>query len=232
LPGYPLRRKFAYKTAHFLHQLLRIPLLVNGMENLPKKGPFIVVSNHASYIDGFVLTAIFPYGARFVAKSELTGHLISRIFLERLQTVFVERFDKQKRIKDAHRLIDLARAHPPLIILPEGTFIPKPGLLPFHIGAFLAAAKAGVPVVPVALCGTRYILRDESWFPRQGTVTITIGKPIAPSAVTGRNQSELWTAALRSLNQSRDFILKNCDEPDLSHEKAPIFKASDNTKKL
>ena len=63
--------------------------------------------------------------------------------------------------------------------------------MPFRMGAFVVAAEAGVPVVPVSIRGTRSILRDGHWFPRRGIITVTIGKPIAPE---GRG----WAAAIRS----------------------------------
>jgi 1-acyl-sn-glycerol-3-phosphate acyltransferase len=81
-------------------------------------------------------------------------------------------------------------------------------LRPFHQGAFLAAAEAGVPVIPVALEGTRAILRDESWFAHRGNITVSVGCPINP-------QGNGWEAAMQLSREARAHILAACGEPDL-----------------
>jgi 1-acyl-sn-glycerol-3-phosphate acyltransferase len=87
-----------------------------------------------------------------------------------------------------------------------------PGLLPFHMGAFVAAAEAGVPVVPVAIRGTRSILRAGSWFPHAGTVSVLVGEPVMPE---GRD----WDAVIKLRNAVRTAILHQTAEPDLAMEK-------------
>jgi 1-acyl-sn-glycerol-3-phosphate acyltransferase len=77
------------------------------------------------------------------------------------------------------------------------------------MGAFMVAAQSGTPVVPVALRGTRSILRDGSWFPRRGTVSVVIGEPVAP-------QGTDWAAARVLHDAARAHILQWCGEPDLS----------------
>jgi hypothetical protein len=62
-------------------------------------------------------------------------------------------------VADARRTVQTVQADRSLVFFPEGTFTRMPGLLPFHMGAFVAAAEAGVPVVPVTIRGTRSLLR-------------------------------------------------------------------------
>src|SRR6185369_675415 len=75
---------------------------------------------------------------------------LMRTLLAGFGTVFVERFDVQKSAEHADELVDAARAGTSLILFPEGTLQRHTGLAPFRSGAFQVAAKAGVPVVPVA----------------------------------------------------------------------------------
>ena len=100
------------------------------------------------------------------------------------------------------------RAGQSLLVFPEGTFRRYPGLLPFRLGAFVVAAEAGVPVVPVVLRGTRSILRGDDMFPRRGAVTITVAPPIPPRG-TG------WPAAVALRDAARAEILARCGEPEL-----------------
>jgi 1-acyl-sn-glycerol-3-phosphate acyltransferase len=95
------------------------------------------------------------------------------------------------------------------VIFPEGTFRRAPGLLPFRMGAFVAAAEAGVPVVPVALRGTRSLLRGDDWFPRRGEATMVVEPPISPRGAG-------WAEAVALRDQTRAAILRHCGEPDLA----------------
>jgi len=222
LPKLRWRWTFLHAVARSMAWVLRIPLSVQGLERLPRDRPYLLVSNHASYLDGYVLLGALPAPVSFVAKAELLRSLTLRVFLRRLGTEFVERFDKQKGLEDAQRISRAARSGRPLFLFAEGTFTRVPGLLPFHMGAFVAAAEAGVPVVPVAIRGTRSMLRAESWFPRRGSVTVTFGVPIAPSPPEAPEAPDAWTVAVRLRNATREHILRYCGEPDLSHEKSPI----------
>ena len=105
---------------------------------------------------------------------------------------------------------------------PEGRLTRISGVLPFRMGAFLVAAETGVPVVPIALRGTRSILRPGSWFFRRGAVTVTIGKPIAAIAEPSAKGRDLWDIALRLRDEARAYILHHCGEPELSHEDVPL----------
>ena len=80
---------------------------------------------------------------------------------------------------------------------------------PFHIGAFKIAVDAGIPLLPVALRGSRSLLHPDSWFPRRGLVTVTIGEPIKPA---GKD----WQAAIALRDAARHAILLHCGEPDLA----------------
>ena len=102
-----------------------------------------------------------------------------------------------------------------LVVYPEGTFDRRPGLRPFHLGAFAAAAKAGVPVVPVAIRGSRAVLRGDSRFARHGRITVSVHQPIAPAGAD-------WAEALRLRDLVRAALLRSCGEPDLIFEPARV----------
>jgi len=212
------------KTARFLARATFTPLIVHGLENLPRHRPSILVANHASYIDAYVMVAALPVEFGFVAKAELAGSLWKRALLKRIRTEFVERFDRLKGVEDARRLADAARAGRSLFFFAEGTFTTFPGLLPFHMGAFLAAAAANLPVIPIAIRGTRSILLGETKFPRRGMINVVIGKAIEPAAVGEAGQADVWTRALKLRELAREHILSHCGEPDLANENSPIIQ--------
>ncbi len=179
------------------------------------------VSNHASYMDAFVLSAALPLPLRFVAKAELRDSWTTRVPLERLEAEFVERFDYGRGVDDAGRIArSLSEGHSP-IFFAEGTLSRMPGLLPFHMGAFVTAIEAESPVVPVIIRGTRSILRDGSWMPRPGAVTVVIAEPIKPSP--GGEGEDAWQRAVKLRDRVRLEILKHCGEPDLGREVSPVL---------
>jgi 1-acyl-sn-glycerol-3-phosphate acyltransferase len=222
LPSPSWRWAFVRGAGRLLAKACCMPLAVRGLENLRQQKLCVLVSNHASYIDSFVLAAALPHDLSFVAKAELAQRASLRCPLQRLGTEFVDRLDKQKGIEDAMRLGQKVRAGQALMVFPEGTFSRMPGLLPFHMGAFVAAVEGCAPVIPVAIRGTRSILRDNSWFPRRGAITITIGPAIEASATSAEGETDAWAKALRLRDATRKHILQYCGEPDLQHEKSPI----------
>ena len=202
--------RFGQGCARLFLRLCAIPVAVRGLENLPRQGPYVVASNHTSYLDGAVLLAILPWEkSAFVAKRELKDSFISRVFLGGLGAQFVERFDVQKSAEHADELAATAREGTTLIVFPEGTMQRATGLMPFRTGAFQTAAQAQIPVVPVALRGVRSVLRDGTWYLRRAPVSVTMSAPVAP-------EGSDWNAAVRLRDRVRAEILKHCGEPDLA----------------
>jgi 1-acyl-sn-glycerol-3-phosphate acyltransferase len=154
---------------------------VEGVENLIKgDGAVVLAPNHASYVDTVALLATIPIDFRFVAKRELLRTpLIGRV-IAKVGHLAVDRVDLAQSVADAARVSDVLRRGTSLLFFPEGTFVRRPGLLPFRLGAFKAAVEAHRPVIPVALRGTREILPADTWRPRRGAIHVAIGAPLAP----------------------------------------------------
>jgi 1-acyl-sn-glycerol-3-phosphate acyltransferase len=212
LPGLGLRRRAARLAARTVALLLGLPLRLEVGENLRSGtpgAPRIVAANHQSYLDGLVLTALLPPSFSFVVKRELERNLFSRLLLRRLGALFVERFDPVEGVGEARKALDAVRAGQSLAVFVEGTFRRWPGLLPFRMGAFSVAAEAGVPVVPLAIRGTRSILRGVERFPRHGRIEVAAAPPERPAGPG-------FNAALALRDAVRAAILARCGEPDLS----------------
>ena len=189
---------------------------VEGIERIPAKQGFVLVANHSSYLDGLVLVAVLPRPVSFVAKRELEENFFTRVFLERLGCLFVDRFDRARGAEDARELgVRLGRGES-IGVFPEGTLHRMPGLLPFHLGAFLAAVQAGVPVVPVTLRGTRSILRDQSLFPRRGHIRVHVSEPLARQS---GESADAWEGAIALRQAARADMLRYCGEPDLANRR-------------
>ncbi len=203
------RRRVARRIGRILFAGAGIPLRLEGAGNLTTGGPRIVASNHASYLDGLVLATLLPPDFAYVVKRELEGNFIPRIFLRRLGTLFVERFDTAQSAGETRKALEALQAGDSLVIFPEGTFRRYPGLLPFRMGTFAVAVDGGVPVVPLTIRGTRSILHGDEILIRRGSVTLTAAPPIHPEG-TG------WHAGIQLRDQVRKAILERYGEPDLT----------------
>jgi acyl carrier protein len=217
LPFMSWRWTFMRGMAKALARLSGTRIRVNGLDNLPQpETPCIYVANHQSYLDGVLMVAAIPRMFRNVAKVELREKFIARLFLDNMGVEYVERFDKQRGLIDVQRITKAAQQRQSLFFFPEGTFQSIPGLLSFHMGAFVSAVEANLPVIPIAIRGTRSILRSESWFPHRGRITVTIGEAISCADLSDAEKSDNWKAAITLRKLSRKHILRFCGEPDIS----------------
>jgi len=193
----------------FVRLALRIawcPVTTEGAK-LPSSGPFVFACNHASYIDIAPLAAVLPLGVAFAAKKEaarwpVVGPLIRRFHLT------VDRSDASQSVADAAQIEAALRAGRSVAVFPEATFTATAGLRPFRLGAFRSAVATGTPIVPMALRGTRQMLREGKLMFRRGPISLWIGEPIAP-------RGEDWDAMIGLRNEVADAIAANCGEPRL-----------------
>ncbi|AFL73771.1 1-acylglycerol-3-phosphate O-acyltransferase [Thiocystis violascens] len=179
-----------------LRRLAFVRLTVMGREHIPPPGsPYVLVANHQSYLDALALIETFEQPIRFVAKRELMRNPLVGRFLARMGTFFVDRFDLQRSGSESARIGEALAHGATLGFFPEGTFREQPGLLPFRMGAFAAAAQAGVPVVPVTLVGTRELMPGDRFKPRPGQAQAVIGPPLMPAGNDWGSAVELRDAA-------------------------------------
>jgi 1-acyl-sn-glycerol-3-phosphate acyltransferase len=193
-----------------------IRLRVENEHLLPAPGRgAVIVCNHASYLDAPLLILGLREPVSFVAKAELSINPLLRFFLGRLGTQFVDRFDARRGAADARRLTEVLGTGETLLYFPEGTFTPAPGLRAFRMGAFIAAAEARTALIPMALRGTRSLMRSGSWRPRPGRVTLSIAAPLPPVESNGNGRRrDNWNAAMELRDHARAEILARCGEQD------------------
>ena len=183
-------------------------LKVEGLEHLPRHGPFVLAANHASYADVPALMAVLPLDFVFVAKREVLGYPVVGTYVRRAGHLTVDRLDTQHSLADAEQSARALADGKVVLFFPEATFTAATGLRPFRLGAFKTAAEAGVPVVPIALRGTRQVLRGDSIRLRPGRIRVWVGPPVAAEGAE-------WNAIVRFRDRVTEAIAAQCGEPRL-----------------
>jgi len=208
IPWQGLRRRMVRRAA-------RLALWCGGMRvgvqqagQLPTT-PCVVVANHASYLDGIVLFAALPPVFGFVIKREMSRVPLANLLLRRIGSHFVDRGGAQRSARDARKLFRRAQAGGAMAFFPEGTFRREPGLARFRSGAFVVAANAQLPIVPVAIRGTRGALPAGARLPRPGRIEVELAPPQPAPVSTDPAVIEAAVAAARAA------ILARISEPDL-----------------
>ena len=130
-----------------------------------------------------LLFACLPPRFGFVIKKEASRIPLGGFLLRRLGHHFVERHNRHEGASDARRILRAVEQGQAIAFFPEGTFVAEPGLGRFHNGAFAAAVRAGVPIAPVVIRGTRRVLAAGQIVPRWGPVEVEALRPL--SAATG-----------------------------------------------
>lgn len=184
-------------------------LTVHGREHLPLRGPCILASNHASYLDPVVLGAASPRRLAFIARHDLFDVPLLGSYLRLLGAfpVHQEHAVDVESFRTALRLLGRGEA---IALFPEGTRSHDGRLQTGKGGVGLLALKANVPVVPAYIAGTERALPKHTWRIRCAPVVVRFGPPLAPQAVVaghrrterGRALADAVMAAIAALASS------------------------------
>lgn len=161
-----------FPFAHFYLGLTR-----DGLEHLPRRGPAIVVSNHASYADAIILGSASPRPIHFIVLQWMYDLLLIRWFYWGMGTIPVRAEGQQdaRGIKRALRLLASGRI---LGVFPEGSRSADGRLSEPRLGAAMIAAMSGAQVVPAYIDGARDSLPVGGLFPRPARIHVRFGAPL------------------------------------------------------
>ena len=166
-------------------------LHVHGEENIPEKGPVVIMLNHQSYADIPVMFAVFrKFQFGFVAKEYLAKAPVLGQWMPRIRSVFIKNDDPREALNAISQGVEYIKDGYSLAICPEGTRSKGPTVGPFMKGAIKLATKPGVPIVPVALNGTYHML-EETGVVRPARVDVKIYPAIPTAGITRKEEKAL-----------------------------------------
>lgn len=173
-----------------------IKVKVEGLEKIAAGGSYVFAANHLSYMDTPVILAHIP-DFRFIAKSGLFKIPLLGTHLTTAGHIPVPRGDARAAVKTMTTAAQIIRQRGiSVLIFPEGGRSETGELAAFQEGAAYIAIRAGVPLIPIALQGTREVLPFGSGHVRSGPVTMRIGDPIPTDQAQLRDRGRI-TAELR-----------------------------------
>ena len=190
--------------------LLRVahtPIQVEGLEHLRPGQAYVFAANHRSNFDIFALVSVLPGRFLWVAKKSLFNIPILGQALSRMGSISVDRDNLRSAVQSLDRATATVKRGVSLIIFPEGTRALTRELLPFKKGVFIMAIKAGQPIVPVSISGTRFIQPRGTIRMIPGPIKVVISPPIAPH--TFRRKEDLMAAVRQAIEANYD--------PDFPH---------------
>ncbi|TGU74574.1 1-acyl-sn-glycerol-3-phosphate acyltransferase [Geomonas terrae] len=173
-----------------------IKVEVEGLEMVPTEGPVIYMGNHQGNFDILALTRAIPRLFSWVAKEELFRVPVFGAAMRRAGYIPLDRSDGRKALKSMKQAAQRIASGASVVIFPEGTRTKDGALLPFKRGAFMLAVRAGVPIVPFTINGSRAINPRNRIELRPGTIRVSFGAPIEVAGVAEAELLERVRAAI------------------------------------
>ncbi|OLD62838.1 MAG: hypothetical protein AUI47_10950 [Acidobacteria bacterium 13_1_40CM_2_68_5] len=189
------------KGIFFPFARLYLGLTRDGLEHLPRRGPAIVVSNHASYADAIILGSAAPRPIHFVVLQSMYDLLLIRWFYWGMGTIPVRAEGQDSgSIKRAVRLLSSGGI---LGVFPEGGRSSDGALSEPRLGAAMIAALSGAPVVPAYIDGARDSLPVGGAFPKPARIHVRFGPPLRFDRRRGEGRESLAVFAREMLEAIR-----------------------------
>lgn len=169
-----------------------VKVRVEGVEKISPDGSYVFASNHASYMDTPTVLANIPVQFRFMAKKGLFSIPFMGWHLARAGHIPVFRDNPRAAVKTLGLAAEaIQKNRISLIVFPEGGRTRTGELKDFKDGAAYIAIRAGVPIVPMALKGSREVLPFGSGTPRSGVIEMRVGDPIPTAGLKLHDRAKL-----------------------------------------
>ena len=180
----------------------RVKVRIEGMEHLNGKGPYIFMSNHQGVYDIFTLLAHLPYQFKWLAKKELFSIPFFGWTMAAVGYISIDRGGTRDTVEAMNEAAQKIRDGMSVVIFPEGSRSPDGSIQPFKKGGFTLAIKSKVPIVPIAISGSRDIMPKDRLTVAPGEIRMFVGHPIEIQHTSLRERESL-------MKKVRDTISEN-----------------------
>jgi 1-acyl-sn-glycerol-3-phosphate acyltransferase len=209
---YPFDRKG--KVGHYYARLWgKIALLANrvkvkmeGMEHLNGKGPYIFMSNHQGSYDIFALLGHLPYQFKWLAKKELFSIPFFGWAMAAVGYISIDRGGTRDTVEAMNEAAQKIREGMSVVIFPEGSRSPDGSIQPFKKGGFTLAIKSKVPIVPIAISGSRDIMPKDRLTATSGEIRMFVDHPIEIQHCSLKDRESLMKKVRETISKNFKLI--------------------------
>jgi 1-acyl-sn-glycerol-3-phosphate acyltransferase len=181
----------ARRWARLIGRLAGLEMVLEARATLDPSRPYVFMANHLSTVDIWATLAVLPVPVRMIAKKQLAAIPLLGWAMWAGRFIFIDRQNPAAARRSIERAKDRIRNGHSVLLFPEGTRSRQGSLLPFKKGGFHLAIDAGVPIVPLALRGSREAMPPGSLLLRPGRVRVVMGEPVATAGLAERDRDAL-----------------------------------------
>ena len=180
-------------------------LTIRGKEKINTNLTHIVMSNHQSLFDVWALIGKIPLQIRWIVKAEIRKIPIFGYTLERMGHIYVDRKKRAAAYISLETAAGKIKNGTSVIIFPEGTRSNDGHLLKFRMGGIIMALKSGVPILPVTVNGSRFVLPKNTLALMPGKIEVVVGDVIDASTYDENNKNELMEKIRSAIQENLDL---------------------------
>jgi 1-acyl-sn-glycerol-3-phosphate acyltransferase len=180
-------------------------LTIRGKEKINTNLTHIVMSNHQSLFDVWALIGKIPLQIRWIVKAEIRKIPIFGYTLERMGHIYVDRKKRAAAYISLETAAGKIKNGTSVIIFPEGTRSNDGHLLKFRMGGIIMALKSGVPILPVTVNGSRFVLPKNTLALMPGKIEVVVGDMIDASTYDENNKNELMEKIRSAIHENLDL---------------------------
>ncbi len=178
---------------------------VEGKEKLQANGAYVIMSNHQSLLDPWILIAKLPFQLRWIIKSGVKRMPVFGYALKRMGHIFVDKNSRKGMVESVRMAEEQIGRGASVVIFPEGTRSRDGRLLEFQRGGAVIAARTGVPILPVTINGSRFVLPKGTLALMPGKIKVVIGDPIDPRGITDAGRDGLMGTVRAHIEKNLDL---------------------------
>lgn len=183
-----------------------LPVHIKGRDHINKGESYIIVANHQSYFDAFIVYGFLGIKFKWLMKQEIQKIPLVGAACKAAGHIFIDRssgIKSQENLKIAEKRLVNGMS---LVIFPEGTRTHDGQIGKFKRGAFQIAEELHLPILPVTIDGAYNVMPRKKWFVTWHKINITIHKPIPPKGTVDTEETERITLMRQSSDEAHKII--------------------------
>jgi 1-acyl-sn-glycerol-3-phosphate acyltransferase len=192
----------------------RVKVKVEGMEQVKGEGPYIFMSNHQGYYDVFALLGHLPFQFKWLVKKELFSIPFLGWTMAAAGYINLDREGTRKTVEALNEAAQKIREGMSIVIFPEGSRSPDGSIQPFKKGGFSLAIKSKVPIIPIAITGSRPIMPKGKLTVASGEIRIRMDHPIETQYCSLKDRESLIKEVNQAISKNFSLISSKSSEGD------------------